>query len=1213
MSYTGENLLLYFNLIAIATIGFAILGGFMKGFFKTTYYFIWTLVIFAGGFIAMPFITSYLMGVDLSYFNQYIPDDLGINLTTIKETVVAYLVENNPSLSGVLVEGNDALNMVYGIVQMVLNLVYIIVLSVLNLTIFKIVAFIIYLFVKPSKKDKYGNKRKKKRLLGATMGALRGVFAVILFAIPFSGVVSIGNSASFLIEQQDAYSVMMTAEGYGFVSEAEEIESNELIEFLKGYRSTYVGQVGAYIKINDVALDEYVFDEFFSVKTTANGKKTSVKFRQELDNVAKLYEKLMLINDNQTAFDESFLKKLTENDINEIFSYIENLDMIKVIIPIGIEYFVLSGEYDDVMTGYEDIMTVDKLKQIDLVQDIQGFKPIFTDLISLLDEDTTFENINFLTLDGTTVTRIFTNLGELNMINTLAPIMFNAMVSSDQMTEILTKYGLTKEDIILPTAQMLKADLINLGELYTAFQGLGFTSFDDFDNLSDPLVINAISDHSIEAFISSLFSFEVLSNNDLLITEMMYDLLFTSLPTDYQTLITKTDLSDNFNKTEITNIVLLAKILLSAGMIDENFTYESLLTTENIELLATRISESNLISTKMTAMIDLLTSQFNLPVTLTIPNDVTFSGVEGKTEIEALLNAMKTVLDTGILNDSFDFQSLSNEAIDALSLHLTSSKIINHNLSAIIDQTVTSAGFSYEVNLDGVIFDQLEVSSLLKSIKIILTKGTTIDAFSSLTNEEIKTISQSKVIANTIGTEIEKMTASGGSLYQVVYVPTTLTYYSTNDKIGELEHFLTALNEINVSGSLTNMDFDMNQLLDKNIDILFNSLIIEHTSVMIIKDLITTGALSTYIEPKLDLNTEYDWYIGEDNSSDTKDLINSIKSMKSIGINYDQMNYQAILTSLQNQSNVETLESALLDATILENSLEKMLNQLLVVEASFDIVINTNQDPNYFSGTAPSKGELYYLLTGLVSANELSSFDYLTLNQTNQMVFKTNLLEINDSDILRQLLIKLYDSSLLNSLGSYKVTPKPTLDKAMWITEINTLVDLFVMFNGGFDLTTLDITAMTDTEADLMGTAIKLLSKSYLLNVDQISTVIKSGFETVFNTTLSPLGAVYGGSNYSDKVAAWETEADILVQLIKDIDLITPISQTSVKGSYVGDTSYASSLGQFLDLANTSAMLSPVVIELAESFVDPAYHSLIDPTNYTYDEILVQIHYALWI
>ncbi|MDY3195741.1 MAG: hypothetical protein RBQ95_02675 [Paracholeplasma sp.] len=1215
MSFTGANMLMYFNFLAIATIGFAILGGFLKGFFKTTYYFVVTLIVFVGGFIAMPFITSYLMEADLSFFNQYIPASLEIELTTIKETVVRYLIEMNPSLEAVLVEESDALRLVFGVTQMALNLVYILVLYVFNLTIFKLIGFVIYLFIKPSKKDKYGNKRSKKRLLGALMGGLRGVFAVILLAIPFSGIVSIGNSASYLIEQQDAYPVMMTPEGYGFVSYSEEIESAELIEFLEGYRDTYVGQIASFIKVDDVALDEFVFDAFFSVKATSNGKEVSVKFRKELDNIAKLYEKLMTLNDGSSQFDEAFLKKLSEDDVNEILNYIESLDLIKVIIPVSVEYFIRSGEFDDMIEGYEDLITVEKLKQIDLVNDIKGLSPIFTDLISLLNEDTSIDDLNFLTLDGITVKRVFTNIGELSVVNQLVPVLFNWFVNSDTMTDLLTKYDLTKEDIVVPTAETLQNDFVNLGDLYIAFQALGFSDASQFEQLSDPLVIDTIADEALSQFIQILFSFELLSDNQTVLTEIMYDYMIEVLPVEYQQVFLKTDISSNFNATEMTNLVLLSKLLLSAGIVSEEFSYEDLLTEENINKLASRMSESNLLSSKMDDLLGILTDQFSLPFVLEIPAETTFSGETGKEEIKGLLNSIRIILDQGILEETFDFSQLTNETIDELSIHLTSSSVINHNLKSIIEQVISNTGFDFSVSLDDVVFDQTEISSLLKSVKIIIENGSSLDAITSLNASDINTLSQSLVITNTLKDELITLTSENGALYEVLYIPENVTWHSTLTNVGEVESFLLAIQMLNITGGLDQVSLDIDQILDKDIDQLFRSRIIEETSVRLLKDLVETGALSLYLEPLDTQNQPYQWYKTSPNgSSDAISLIESIQQLNSIGIAYDAFNYQAVLNALQAPQNIIVLENALLDSTILESSLEKMLNRLLITEAGFNVVINTNDDENYFKGTPENEGELHRLLNGLVSANELMNFDYLTLSSANKTVFKSNLNQINESEILRQLLVELLDSSLLDSVSNYKVSPRPQLTKAMWTSEIDALVDLFVLFNEGLNLSTLDITTLDDQSADNLGQSINLLSSSYLLDVNQIKPVIKSGFETVFSTTLSPLGEVSSPTDsYQDKVQKWADESSKLVSLIKQFDEITPISEGRIKGNFVGDTLFAETLGGFLDEAENSSMLNPIVIELAYGILDPSYHAYVDTTNQTYEEIMVQIHGLMWL
>ena len=112
-----------------------------------------------------------------------------------------------------------------------------------------------------------------------------------------------------------------------------------------------------------------------------------------------------------------------------------------------------------------------------------------------------------------------------------------------------------------------------------------------------------------------------------------------------------------------------------------------------------------------------------------------------------------------------------------------------------------------------------------------------------------------------------------------------------------------------------------------------------------------------------------------------------------------------------------------------------------------------------------------------------------------------------------------------------KISPKPVLTKLEWTTEIDVLVDLLVELNGGFSLSSIDITSMTDPEADNLGVILKLVAQSRFLDISVISSFI----ETAFTTTLTtPLGVITN-SPYAAKVAAWNTattgEVDILVSL----------------------------------------------------------------------------------
>ena len=161
MAFQAEEMLQYLNYAAIGIIGLAAFWGFVQGFYKSTFFLIWTVGVLVLAYFMMPVVSAFLMTQDISMVEQYYQAEVPI--TNLKETIPALLISMEPALANVLVEGSDALALVYGMTQMVLQLVFLIVVLVFNATIFKVVGWILWLIFKPK-----GKKKEKIRLVQIT-------------------------------------------------------------------------------------------------------------------------------------------------------------------------------------------------------------------------------------------------------------------------------------------------------------------------------------------------------------------------------------------------------------------------------------------------------------------------------------------------------------------------------------------------------------------------------------------------------------------------------------------------------------------------------------------------------------------------------------------------------------------------------------------------------------------------------------------------------------------------------------------------------------------------------------------------------------------------------------------------------------------------------------------------------------------------------------
>lgn len=998
MSFTAAEMLQYLNYAALGVIGLAMFWGFIQGFYKSTFFFIWTVGILVAGFFVIPSIASMVMTVDISSYASQIPFTIeGLTVTTVQDTIISFLVNMQPNLANVLVEGSDALALVLGVVQMAVSLVLFIVLFILNATVFKFVGWIIWMIIKPRRRGADGRRKKKtfiSRLLGAGVGGLRGAFSILLISIPFAALVSLssGLDLATTVSVEPQYQLMVVDDELVLVEVQQPMaETDELIEevklFLKDYRTTYVGMIAGYVKIGDSELDEYVFDSIFSVKVKSDNLDTQIKFRAELEKALDAVNLLIEANGGSTTFGDDFIYSLDPETATEVFDLITNLDIIEVVIPIGLEYLVNSGDFDEMLEGYEDLFDLEDLKAIDYMSDLGILGDVFVNALSLVqDQGVPIDQLNYFLFDGETVTDIFTSLGELDLIEYGLPIGFNYVLQMASVQQVFTDLGVTQDDLTLPTGEELQADFANIANVYTAVQGMGFDSMDDFETLTDPAVMASIPDQAIADLFDAVFGFSIIENNSAIASQYIYNMLTESLPADFQGLITLEDINSNFNATEITNLILLAKVVVSTGILDLmddtlDPDYSVILSDENIASIVGRISESNLITSKMNDVIAQLLAGLNLGVTLEIPSSINWAEQSGQTELTALLKGAREILASGII--SGDFSVLDDTMADNLSLYISDSLVIRYNLNAIFEMALSGQeGLSdYEIALPESYeeWTQVEINSLLKAAIILSTAGSDPNALINLTEAQITTIAKSKVIANTFRNVFVTMVDVGGDLEGLLFVPEGLTWYSTDTETGELEYLLLALQTIvPEGGDVNNLNVDINTLMDADVDVLLQSKVIEMTLVETIVPMIETGDLSAYISLTLPNGDDYSWYQDEDPSypeGDLKPLLLAIQDLDALGISLTTFDYNAFNAVLTDEASIQNVNDIMLSSRIIQNSLDKMFSHVLNTSAGFNVTLDNSDEPTFWQGTETEDGELIKLLRAVkvIGNNDLDA------------------------------------------------------------------------------------------------------------------------------------------------------------------------------------------------------------------------------------------------
>ena len=668
----ATDLINYLNYFFLGVIALSALLGFWFGAFRSIYFFAGFLALFVIGWFLSPVLARVLFTVDMSALGT-IND---IEITTIEGVIPSLLEKISPEMGEIFAPGSGIYDFGVAAVLMTLRLVTFSVWLIVVIPILTFVLWIVYLFIKPKRK-----KTLVSRFIGVGVTVLHSLLSLFILSIFLAGLTSAAHSAISLTEtapsEDEPAQIIFTDQGPMLRLDNAEFEEFDFIfEFAGNYRESYLGKMSGLIKIDKAGLDEYMFDELFSLKY----RKTKIKLRKELATVIRLYD---LIAENvEGEINLESLVALPEEVKEQIVEEVKRLKILRVAIPLGIEYVVASGVLEKELGDLEEYLDIEKvipeLLEIDYEKEIGYLAAAFLDALALELHKMGENSQLLLTLDADTVDSLLDNVGSLQIIDIVGNEMLAAFVVSEAAQNFYEKIGFT-EEIDLEGVE-IGSEIRNLGNIYRAFASFGITTTDykeiDFSQITD----GHINELGEAIFGSTLFS----KNGGLLACALV-----NQLPEEYRTVITV----NQFELNDFTSIAGLGLVLFSVGFFEEGADPQpaDLLTEDNIEKIADYISCSGLLSANVGGILNVLMQAVELPEGLEIAIDSEFnwSGESGRAEIVALFTAANKLLELGI-GESEDFLSSLTEAkIEELSDALAESQIFMSNIENILNYFLT--------------------------------------------------------------------------------------------------------------------------------------------------------------------------------------------------------------------------------------------------------------------------------------------------------------------------------------------------------------------------------------------------------------------------------------------------------------------------------------------------------------------------------------------
>ena len=670
--YTPEQLLQYFNIGFIAFICFFALIGFIRGTYKSAYYLIVTLVVFVGGWLVSAPVSNWMMNYDLSTRNWSL---MGIELTTLKGFVEALVSSKIAGSAALMTTDTMFSELVIALTYMATRLAFFIILVVLSFTIFKLIADIVWLFIKPSKaKDKKGRKKKTlpSRLGGMGIGAVKGALYMLLLILPIAGIASVTKSLEEVVQPSEVqYNLVFSGDKVTSVP-VEENNNNQLknvFDILGVYNDSLAG------KLYSVGhVDQLLFDGLFQFEVG----ESKVKLRKELEIVASALKKAQINIGSNVGFDQLISKLLTEDPtlLEEIIDELSTLELINVIIPVGIEFILLKGDeagntlLDSLPVGLD--INLEAISNIDFRNDFKKAGYAFIDVTKLInfDEMQAGGEIEYLNFDPAIVREIINSIAEMDITKEYSPVAVSYLVSQENIQSMFTELGFDIADLGLEDIENWDEEIKTFGNIYEAFYDLNIKGL---SNLQD-LDYSSINEEKINALTESIFGSTLIKNGIPIVVQT----LLKELPVEFADFMVL-DL-DIWDENEFSALINATVILMKSNLLNATLDSTFNLNNETIEDLSRHLSSSKFLMSNMDGLTDYLLGSVDLGEGVEIGRFDNWSDQEeARVELSSLFQSINIIASSD-LTDANAFLNLQDSELNTF----LSSEIITNTLVNVI-------------------------------------------------------------------------------------------------------------------------------------------------------------------------------------------------------------------------------------------------------------------------------------------------------------------------------------------------------------------------------------------------------------------------------------------------------------------------------------------------------------------------------------------------
>ncbi len=538
----------------------------------------------------------------------------------------------------------------------------------------------------PSKKLK---KSLLGRFFGGAMGAVRGFVVAFIFLIPILVLSSYVASVSDAITVENENVQTLSTDGnQNLIAIPSQIQDilNNISEMNQGGLSSITKD----ITIGGKPIEQYIFNRVFTTQVKDAGVAVAqLNFGEELEGIVGIAGILIDGGYLDSNFDYTTISSANLGDIEQIFTYISQSDLLSYLIPFATEYGLKNFLPSQYSNPYDDPATAAALNEFTNIDWSVEFMNIYGIVDAILQFGSVDELMSYMenpdslanmTQDqATAFGNIIAAVGQLQSL-----ILLSAGIDYGLYTQFGDNVGAELADDIQTAVADINwnDEFVNVADIYTEAFKLGLSDLLGASADTMGFIDSAITDHmdSVRTIVSHVFEDSQIVNIAL---EIASPALVDRFVTDQQ-------LKDLVNEALMSDP--------TSGVVDFNFGQEvnNLLTIVESVYDFTSMSEIKSFSTMTLDEKVQLFSQFGSL------NDTQFSALEDSFNSLQLLDRMGVTA----LQYAKDSSSIDQ-------LYVPTTVDLGHDVASILGLAYYAAKYTYDNAGDYASFEDIDFAPLL--------------------------------------------------------------------------------------------------------------------------------------------------------------------------------------------------------------------------------------------------------------------------------------------------------------------------------------------------------------------------------------------------------------------------------------------------------------------------------------------------------------------